>query len=77
MHWPRFPFTSESHYSREWLSMRRAADPLYRMALFRRTQARATGQLWLLPEIEYAPFPPDEIPGPVYDRLAQLPLFRD
>jgi hypothetical protein len=41
----------------------------------RRTRARRTGQAWLTEEIEWAPFASFEIPGPVYDRLAQMQLF--
>ncbi len=70
----RFP--AERHYAEPWITLRMAMHPAFRLAVWRRSRARRTGQMWLLPEIEYAPCRPDEIPGPVYDRLAQLPLFR-
>jgi hypothetical protein len=31
-------------------------DAAHRYAMWRRNRARAAGQLWLLPEIEYAPY---------------------
>jgi hypothetical protein len=37
-------------------------DTPQRIAMTRRTKARKVGQLWLLPEIEYAPYPLWEIP---------------
>jgi hypothetical protein len=51
-------------------------DAPHRLAIMRRRRAAAAGQLWLLPEIEWAPFASWEIPGPVYDILHQLPLFK-
>lgn len=50
-------------------------DAAHRLAMWRRSRSRRTGQLWLMPEIEWAPYPAQEIPGPIFDRLAQLPLF--
>jgi hypothetical protein len=50
---------------------RRRRDSGYRLALMRRSKASRTGQLWLTPEIEHAPLAPQEIPGPIYDRLMQ------
>lgn len=52
-------------------------DAPHRIAIMRRHKAQATGQLWLLPELEWAPFASWEIPGWVYDRLSQLRLFDD
>jgi hypothetical protein len=50
---------------------RRRWSPRYRLALMRRNKASRTGQMWLTPELEYAPLAPQEIPGPVYDRMMQ------
>ena len=50
-------------------------DARHRMAIMRRRRATATGQLWLLPELEWAPFAVWEIPGWIYDRIRQIPLF--
>lgn len=52
-----------------------AHDAGHRLAIMRRTRARKAGQLWLLPEMEWAPFASFEIPGWIHDRLAQLRLF--
>lgn len=54
-----------------------AHDAGHRIAIMRRRRAEATGQMWLMPEMEWAPFASWEIPGWVYDRLNQLPLFSD
>lgn len=51
-------------------------DTGHRIAIMRRNRATAAGQLWLMPEMEWAPFAEFEIPGPIFDRLAQLQLFR-
>lgn len=51
-------------------------DAPHRIAIMRRRRAKASGQLWLLPELEWAPFASWEIPGRIADRLLQLPLFR-
>jgi hypothetical protein len=50
-------------------------DARHRIAIQRRNEARKTGQLWLAPEFEWAPFASWEIPGWIYDRLVQLRLF--
>jgi len=50
-------------------------DAGHRIAIMRRNRAKAAGQLWLMPEMEWAPFAAWEIPGRIYDRLAQLNLF--
>lgn len=50
-------------------------DAPHRIAMMRRTRAAATGQLWLLPELEWAPFASWEIPARVADVLLQLRLF--
>jgi hypothetical protein len=52
-------------------------DAPHRIAIMRRTRATATGQQWLLPELEWAPYASWEIPGWVYDRLSQLKLFEN
>jgi RNase P subunit RPR2 len=52
-------------------------DAPHRIAIQRRTKAKQTGQQWLTPELEWAPFIDWEIPGWVYDRLTQLPLFSE
>jgi hypothetical protein len=67
---------SETWYSLELRPARLSFDSRYRLALRRRRKARRFGQLWLTPEIEYAPLAPQEIPGPVYDRLIQTDFFR-
>lgn len=51
-------------------------DAPHRIAIMRRRKAQATGQQWLLPELEWAPFASWEIPGWVYDRITQLRLFQ-
>jgi hypothetical protein len=51
-----------------------AFDAKHRIAIQRRTRAKITGQAWLLPELEWAPFADFEIPGWVADRLRQLRL---
>jgi hypothetical protein len=38
-------------------------DAAHRLAVIRRRRARESGQLWLLPEIEYASVPAWEIPA--------------
>jgi hypothetical protein len=50
-------------------------DAPHRLAIMRRTRAKATGQLWLLPELEWSPFASWEIPGWIYDRIVQMKLF--
>lgn len=50
-------------------------DSPHRIAIMRRRKATANGQLWLLPELQWAPFASWEIPGWIYDRMAQLKLF--
>lgn len=50
-------------------------DAPHRIAIMRRRKAEATGQLWLLPELQWAPFASWEIPGWIYDRMTQLKLF--
>ena len=50
-------------------------DAPHRIAVMRRRRATATGQLWLLPELEWAPYASWEIPGWIYDRIRQIPLF--
>jgi hypothetical protein len=49
-------------------------DALHSFAVRRRTRARRAGQLWLLPEIEYAPFASWMVPRRVLD-AAQQKLF--
>lgn len=49
-------------------------DALWNLALARRTRAKRVGQLWLLPELEYAPLPAWMIPARVL-REAQGRLF--
>jgi 5-methylcytosine-specific restriction endonuclease McrA len=49
-------------------------DARHSFAVARRTRARSAGQLWLLPELEWAAFPAWEIPRRVL-RLAQGSLF--
>ncbi len=49
-------------------------DAPHRLAMMRRTKAKRTGQLWLLPEIEYAPYPTWMIPRRVLAG-AQARLF--
>lgn len=53
-----------------------AHDAKHCLAIQRRRRAAATGQLWLLPEMEWAPFAQWEIPGWVRDRLCQMGLFQ-
>lgn len=50
-------------------------DAPHRIAIMRRRKAQTTGQLWLLPELEWAPFAWWEIPGWIYDRIIQMKLF--
>jgi hypothetical protein len=50
-------------------------DAPHRIAIMRRRRARARGQLWLSPEMEWAPYAAWEIPAWVYHRLAQMRLF--
>lgn len=50
-------------------------DAPHRVAIMRRRKAKATGQEWLLPELEWAPFAEWELPGWIYDRLKQISLF--
>lgn len=50
-------------------------DAPHRVAIMRRRKATATGQQWLLPELEWAPFASWEIPGWIFDRMRQLRLF--
>lgn len=50
-------------------------DSGHRIAIMRRRRADRHGQLWLLPEMQWAPFAAWEIPGRIYDRLAQMKLF--
>jgi hypothetical protein len=50
-------------------------DAPHRIAMQRRTRAKRHGQLWLLDEIEWSPYAAWEIPGPVFDRIAQSKLF--
>jgi Recombination endonuclease VII len=40
-------------------------DARYRLATWRRNRSRREGQLWLLPELEYAPFPAWRVPAAV------------
>jgi hypothetical protein len=54
-----------------------ANDARHCLAIQRRRKAASTGQLWLTPEMEWAPFAKWEIPGWVADRLHQLGLFSD
>jgi hypothetical protein len=49
-------------------------DAPHRLAMMRRSRAKRTGQLWLLPELEYAPFPAWAIPRRVLD-AAQERMF--
>jgi hypothetical protein len=52
-------------------------DAAQRYAMTRRTIARRTGQLWLLPAIEYAPYPLWEIPAEAIaaiEHQTELPL---
>lgn len=50
-------------------------DAPHRIAIMRRRKAKATGQLWLLPELEWSPYASWEIPGWIADRIKQLRLF--
>jgi hypothetical protein len=50
-------------------------DSRHRIAIMRRRRANQHGQLWLLPELEWAPFASWELPGWIFDRLAQLRVF--
>jgi hypothetical protein len=52
-----------------------ANDAPHRIAVMRRTEARRHGQLWLLPEIEYDPFPLWQIPARKLLAAAQARLF--
>jgi hypothetical protein len=51
-------------------------DAPHRLAIMRRHRSTESVQLWLLPELEWAPFAAWEIPGWVYDRIAQIRLLR-
>ena len=54
------------------------ADAPHRLAVWRRNRARRHGQMWLLPELEYAASPVWLIPREVFeaaDRAAQGTLF--
>lgn len=44
-------------------------DAPHRVAMMRRSRARREGQLWLLPEIEYAPLPAWQVPQRAIDQL--------
>jgi hypothetical protein len=53
-------------------------DARHSYAVRRRSRARRTGQLWLMPELEYAPYAASEIPPRVLAALraaAQRGLF--
>ncbi len=50
-------------------------DARHRLAIMRRRRSTETGQLWLMPELEWSPYAAWEIPGWIYDRLAQTKLF--
>jgi hypothetical protein len=50
-------------------------DAPHRIAIMRRKKAAATGQAWLWPELEWAPFASWEIPAWLYDRMQQMHLF--
>lgn len=52
-------------------------DAPHRIAIMRRRKAQTTGQLWLLPELEWSPFASWEIPAWVYDLIRQRSLFFD
>lgn len=52
-------------------------DTPHRIAIMRRRKAAATGQAWLSPEFEWAPYASWEIPERVYDLIRQIPLFHD
>lgn len=52
-------------------------DAPHRIAIMRRRKSAATRQMWLLPELEWAPFASWEIPGWVADRMFQLHLFKE
>jgi len=49
-------------------------DAAHRLAVWRRNRAKRSGQLWLLPEFEWAPFPAWAIPRHALD-AGQLPLI--
>lgn len=49
-------------------------DAPHRYAMIRRTLARRAGQLWLLPEIEWSPYPAREIPPEARPQQRQLEL---
>lgn len=44
-------------------------DAPHRLAVWRRNRAKRVGQLWLLPELEYAPFPAWMIPKRVIEGM--------
>lgn len=53
-------------------------DAKHRLAVWRRNRAKRDGQAWLLPELEYAPFPAWQIPRAVFaaaDAARQRELF--
>lgn len=52
-------------------------DAPHRIAIMRRRKSTETGQLWLMPEFEWAPYASWEIPGKIFDRLEQFGLFQD
>jgi hypothetical protein len=52
-------------------------DAPHRVAIMRRRKSAQTGQTWLFPEIEWAPFASWEIPARVFDLIRQIPLFYD
>jgi hypothetical protein len=69
---PRLRHLNLAHVTHDPLSEKRALwcpacharnDAPHRVAMMRRTRARRAGQLWLLPELEFDPFPVWQIPG--------------
>lgn len=50
-------------------------DAARRLAVWRRSRAKRHGQLWLLPEIEWAPFPSWRAPAGVFAVDRQERLF--
>lgn len=52
-----------------------AHDAPHRLAMMRRSRARRSGQMWLLPEIEWAPFPSWEVPRRVLDAAQERMVF--
>jgi hypothetical protein len=47
-------------------------DSAHRLAIWRRNRARRAGQLWLMPELEYAPYPAWMIPRGVSDSRQEV-----